>query len=825
MAMDEQESSPGGDSPQNIPELRAGDYQDIFEHAADGWLVLRGGQCVACNAQAEVLFGRNRSGLLGRNVFSFSPARQGDGNASSALVSRYLEAAQRGLQQRFDWHFVRFDGTPFVGEVGLNRVSLGQESCLLATVRDVTARRQEERKLRESEQEFKAIIANMLDTYYQTDLDGRLTRVSPAVEGLLGFSPENIIGLHVGELYIDHNSRERFLRALREHGGELIDYEIQLRRHDRRLVWVSLNARYRRDRRGRITGVEGTVRDISERKRIEAEMRKLSTMLDQMADTVIVTDRHGVVEYVNPSFEKSTGYSREEVLGSRRWLFRSDAIDPKHYEWMWKTIGAGHVFSDLLVGRRKDGALFYEEHTITPVKDERGHITHYIATGKDVTKRMQSLGRIQYPASRDALTELPNRALFTDRLNHAVTRCKDDGGVIGVLLIDVDSFKTVNETLSKDVGDQALRALSERLARCVRDSDTVARVGGDEFAVILERLPSLDYIAPVVRKILNVLSRPFELGGRSFQMTTSIGISLFPNDGDDSATLIKNADVALYRAREQGQHSYKFYSPDISVKAFERLSLELNLRRALENDEFMAFFQPQINCSTNEVEAVEALLRWRHPDLGLVSPGDFIPILDDTDLIVPLGEWIIRQACQQAKIWQQSGYDPFTVSVNLTASQFYSPGLVELICNVLQETELAPRWLELEVQEGVLAQHEKDAVRLCAKLGDLGVGVAVDDFGTGLTSLANLQRFQIRKVKIDRTFVGDAIKDPADAAIVKAIVAVSKAFGMRAVAEGVESEEQRDFLMDQGCELMQGFLFTPPRAAPELQRLLRRRPG
>lgn len=821
--MDEQDPAGGGESERSIPQLVASDYEDIFEQATDAWLVLRAGRCIACNAQAEVLFGRNRGGLLGRNVFSFSPSRQADGSASPSTVTRHLEAAQRGLSQRFDWQFVRFDGTPFVGEVGLNRINLGQESCLLATIRDTTARRQAERKLKESEQEYKAIIANMLDTYYQTDLEGRLTRVSPAVETLLGFQPNNIIGLHVGELYIDHNSRERFLRALRERGGELVDYEIQLRRHDRRLLWVSLNARYRRDSRGKVVGVEGTVRDISERKRVEAEMRKLSTMLDQMADSVIVTDRHGVVEYVNPAFEKCTGYTRDEVLGSRRWLFRSDAIDPKHYEWMWKTISAGHIFSDLLVGRRKDGSLFYEDHTITPVKDERGNIAHFIATGKDVTLRMQSLGRIQYPASKDALTELPNRALFTDRLNHALARCKDDGGVIGVLLIDVDRFKTINETLSKDVGDQALRALSERLSRCVRDSDTVARIGGDEFAVILERLPTVDFIAPVVRKILNVLARPFELGGRSFQMTTSIGISLFPNDGDDSATLMKNADVALYRAREQGQHSYKFYSPDISVKAFERLSLEVNLRRALENNEFMAFFQPQFNCTTNEVEGVEALLRWRHPDLGLVSPGDFIPILDDTELIVPLGEWMIRQACQQAKIWQQSGYEPFVVSVNLTASQFYAPGLVELICNVLQEVELAPRWLELELQESVLAQHEREAVSLCGKLTDLGISLTLDDFGTGVTSLANLQRFFIRKVKIDRSFIGDAIKDPADAAIIKAIIAVSEAMGLRAVAEGVESEEQKAFLLEHGCEIMQGFLFTPPRAAPELQRLLRRR--
>lgn len=821
--MDETQIDDESPLPARTAALSPSTYIDAFDQAADGMFLLRDGVCVACNDQLKKLVGRSAGELLGSNIFSVVSSRPPNDRVDIPDLEAILARAVTGASQRFDWEFLRPDDQFLIVDATTSCVRVAGKSLLLVVVRDVTESRETRKSLEKSSGEFRSIISNMLDTFYQTDIDGCLTRVSRAVTSLLGFQPENLIGLHVGELYIDHNSRERFLSALREKRGELVDFEIQLRRHDRRLVWVSLNARYRRDERGNVVGIEGTVRDIAERKRSESEMRKLSTMLDRMADSVIVTDRHGVVEYVNPAFELLTGYSKDEVMGSRRWLFRSESIDPKHYEWMWKTIGAGHVFNDLLVGRSKSGAPYYEDHTITPVKDDRGNITHFIATGKDVSKRMQSLGRIQYPASHDALTELPNRSVFTDRLSHALARSRDTDGIIAVLLIDIDRFKTINETLSKDVGDQALRALSERLSRCVRDSDTVARVGGDEFGVILELLPSADMVAPVVRKILNVLAQPFDVGGRSFEITTSIGISLYPNDGDDSETLIQNADVALYRAREQERHSFKFYSSEISVKAFERLSLEVNLRRALEKEEFLVFFQPQFNSVTNEIDAAEALLRWRHAELGLVSPADFIPILEDTDLVVPLGRWMIRQACNQAKAWRENGFAPFSIAVNLTASQFYAQGMIEHISAVLEETHVEGRWLELELHESVLTQNEKLAMTRCRQLLELGVLITLDNFGSGITSLANVQRFLVRKVKIDRSFVGDAAKNPANAAIVKAVIAMSKAFGVQSVAEGVESEKQRRFLVDCGCDLLQGFLFTPPRAPVELERLLRLR--
>jgi diguanylate cyclase (GGDEF)-like protein/PAS domain S-box-containing protein len=676
-------------------------------------------------------------------------------------------------------------------------------------------------ELRDSERELRAILENMLDTYFQTDKDGNITRVSPAVEQLLGYQPKDVVGLNVGEIYIDHNSRKRFLDALTANGGTLIDYEIQLTQHNREPVWVSINARYRRDENNNITGVEGMLRDINARKATDSRMRKLSRALEQTADSVLMTDAEGVVEYVNPAFEETTGYSRDEVIGRRRWLLRSDKLDAEYYDWAVKTINAGHIFRDVIVSRRKDGSLYYEEKSVTPVKDDFGNITNFISTGKDITKRMQTQERLQHPAHHDMLTELPNRALFADRLDHALTRKRAENGAVAVLVVDLDQFKKVNETLSHDVGDQILQAMSERISRCVRDSDTVARVGGDEFAIILEEIRSTDHVAPIARKILNALAMPFDIGDRELYITTSIGVSLFPLDGDNSHRLLKCADIAMYRAKEHGRNTYKFYSSDLSVKAFQRLNLETALQQALDRDEFVLFFQPHVDTAQGKIVGMEALLRWKHPDLGLVSPVEFLPILEETKLILPVGEWVLQQACHHAKSWFDAGHTDVRVSVNLTRRQFVSPSLKQSLQNALRDSGLEPQLLELEVSETLLTDQSKDTAEIFRAIDALGINVAIDNFGTDLSSLRNLRHYLIDTVKIDRTFIGDITYDPDDAAIVRSIIAMARPLNLRVIAKGVESVEQLKFLVDHHCQTLQGFIFGPPRPGYEINEILK----
>ena len=782
-------------------------YVALCDAITEGVLLLRHGRIAAFNQRALALFTCRAEQLTDATLAGLSPELQPDGVASLIAERETLAAATNESQMR-QWQFQRFDGRAFTAHLVVHAVA-DESDLLQVVIRDIS----DKTRVAQSQHELDSILDNMLDTYYQTDKEGNLARVSPAVQKLLGYYADNIVGLNIGEIYTDHFSRQRFLKTLIKRRGVLIDYELQLRRHDRSLIWASVNARYRRDAGGNVIGYEGTVRDISERKRADNESRKLSTMLEQTADSVLVTNKDGVVEYVNPAFEEITGFPRAEVIGKRNWLLRTEKKEGEYFEWVWKTIGAGHVFRDIFVGRKKDGSVFLEDKTITPVKDDTGTIAHFIATGKDITERMQMQGRLSYPAQQDILTELPNLSLCIDRLNHALQRKKEGGGILAVLAIDIDRFKSINASFSHDIGDQALQAISERLRRCVRDSDTVARIGGDEFAVILEDMPSTDFVAPVVRKILHVLAQPFDLGERQLRLATNIGVSLFPADGDDASVLIKQANLAMYRAKEQGSNSFKFYSVDASMKVLERQTLEMSLRSALERNELVLHYQPQIDVLRKKIVGMEALLRWKHPELGFISPSEFIPLMESSGLVVPIGSWALQAACVQAVAWQKAGYPPFRMSVNLTVGQVALPDLKQIIKSALDASGLDPQWLELEFFESILVQHPRANVITFNDLRALGIRLALDDYGGGISSISYLSRLPIDTLKVDRTFVTSVVHDRADAAVVRAALAVGKALNMRVVAKGVENEEQMKFLRLLDCEIMQGFYFSAPRVA------------
>ena len=560
--------------------------------------------------------------------------------------------------------------------------------------------------------------------------------------------------------------------------------------------------------------------EILERTRIEKQALKLSRAIEQAADTVMITDRNGVIEYINPAFEAMTGFSASESIGKKSSLVKSGRHDDDFYSRLWGTILKGDVFQDVLINRRKNGALYYEEKTITPLKDANGHITHFIATGKDITDRMQTQERLHYLAYHDLLTELPNRLLFVERLSHALKSRRGRPTRLAVMFLDLDRFKMINDTLGHQVGDALLRKIAAKLPSCVGRGDTIARFGGDEFGLLLEDDVTLDGIAAVARKILNLFSKPFHIDGHEFYINTSIGVSVYPEDGDDADTLLKNADVAMYRAKDQGGNAYQYYSSDMSVKALERLSLDTSLRRALEREEFCLYFQPQIELKSNRITGLEALLRWRHPDLGLVNPLEFIPLLEETGLIVAVGDWVLEQSCRWAATWQQ--YGTLRISVNLSGRQFRDLGLSRRVVHILENSGLKPELLELEITESVLMQGDKVSSDNIAALDSVGVRFAIDDFGTGYSSLSYLKRFPIKTLKIDRAFIRDVKTDQDDAAIVTAIIAMAKSLNMDVVAEGVETPEQLAFLRDAGCDQVQGFLLGRPLPQAEADALLAR---
>ncbi|MGD8497270.1 MAG: diguanylate cyclase, partial [Chromatiales bacterium] len=437
--------------------------------------------------------------------------------------------------------------------------------------------------------------------------------------------------------------------------------------------------------------------EMREHQLAERERIKLSSAIEQTEDMVFITDREGVIEYVNPSVLKVTGFTAGELIGERPSLLKSGMHEPDYYQNMWSTILSGESFRDVLINRTKDGALFYEEKTITPVRDAQGVITHFVATGKDISERMRTQERLQYLAHHDVLTGLPNRALLQDRLQHAFHQAKREGTMIALLFIDLDRFKTVNDSLGHGAGDVLLKELAGRLTHLLRESDTVARVGGDEFTVVVEGLYDLDRLGTIVEKLREELRRPVTVEHKDLVISGSIGITVYPNDGRDIETLMKNADTAMYRAKESGGNAARYFTPDMTVRVMERLELESSLYHALEQDEFYLEYQPRVEISSGRICGMEALLRWRHPGRGLVPPARFVPLLEETGLILQVGNWVLREACGFVRELNDEELGPLRVSVNLSPRQFRMARIEDPVVTVLDDLGLDGDCLELEI--------------------------------------------------------------------------------------------------------------------------------
>jgi len=724
------------------------------------------------------------------------------------------------LNRRTELTALHRNGNEFPIELSVSPLRYGEAWTFSAFVRDLTERKRAEEMFRASERELSAILNSLQDAYYRADIEGRLIRVSPSVQRLLGYAPKQLLGTMMADLYVNPQEREIFLRQLEEQGGVIENYETQLKHKNGSFVWVSTNAHYIRDKQGNPVGVEGTARDISQLKAAEDLNSRFGRILDNSSNEIYVFDADTLhFTQVNRGARQNLGYSKRE-------LERLTPLDLKpDYTWkgfteLLQPLYRGEQKQIILQTRhlRKDGTLYPVEVRLQLSQQESPPV--FVAFIQDISERIQNEKQLQYLAHYDALTNLPNRVLFTDRLDQSLARARWHGRAVAVLFLDLDRFKIINDTLGHNVGDQALQALSERLKSCVREGDTVARLGGDEFAIVLEDIASADDVAPSARKVLDVLSQPFLLDKHEFIITTSIGISLFPLDGGNTHTLLKHADIAMYRAKEEGRNTYQFYSADMSAKAFERLNLETNLRHALEREEFVLYYQPQQNLADGRVFGVEALLRWRHPDLGLISPMEFIPLLEETGLIIPVGEWVLNTACLQARAWNDSGLKPLRMSVNLSGRQINNSNFIATVEQVLKHSKFDQVLLELEMTESVLMHNMQTTIKTLETISEIGVRLAIDDFGTGYSSLSYLKRFPIDTLKIDRSFIHDLTQNPEDATLVEAIIAMGRTLHLNVIAEGVETEQQVKFLRMYDCDSIQGYLISQPLPAQELTGLL-----
>ena len=561
----------------------------------------------------------------------------------------------------------------------------------------------------------------------------------------------------------------------------------------------------------------GVLRDITERKLAEQNLRIHQRAMEQSSNGILICDA-GVdglpIAYVNPAFERITGYPAEEAIGrSCRFLQGADTGQDGLLE-IRSAIRERREGHALLRNYRKDGTLFWNDLRIAPVRDENDAVTHFVGVQSDISERIRHETALAFQASHDTLTGLPNRHLLEDRLQQAISMSQRNGQSVGVVFIDLDHFKVFNDSIGHGAGDRILQMLTERFSACIRDFDTLARFGGDEFVLVCPNLADPAVLVGIVERLYVAMRQPICIEGQDVQAGASIGIALYPNDGDSCSDLIKCADIAMYQAKAMGRGNYQFYAPELGRRTSERLNTENQLRRALDQGEFELYYQPKVSSLSGRVSGMEALIRWNHPQRGLVPPLEFIPIAESTGLILPLGRWILSTACRQLVAWAASPEQAhWSIAVNVSARQFRQSDFVQTVEQALRDTGANPQRLELELTESLLVDDVEGVIARMSALKALGVRFSLDDFGTGYSSLSMLKRLPLDQLKIDRAFVRDLLHDPQDANIVKAIVTLGVAMNLQVIAEGVETAEQRDALVNLGCTHFQGYLFGRPAPA------------
>jgi diguanylate cyclase (GGDEF)-like protein/PAS domain S-box-containing protein len=660
---------------------------------------------------------------------------------------------------------------------------------------------------------------------YMLETDGSISHWNAAAERLQGFSKHEIEGRHFSMLFPEEDIRSgkagHWLK-LAEADGRYEQVGLQLRKDGSQFQARTVISPVR-GRKGALQGYSVVTRDITELKRNEELLKKLSLTVDQAADVVIITDRGGKVEFMNKAVEEVTGFTRDEITARGIGLLQNREQDENVSREMWDTVLSGKSFTAEVTTSKKNGDALYLEEVVTPIKDNRGKVTHMVFTGTDVTPIKLMRSKLDFLTSYDSLTGLPNRDLMTDRLRRDVERCaaKDARmrGTVAVVAIDIDRFKYINEIYGLDSGNKVLKQVAESLSVSVSKGDTVGRLGSDEFGMVLHDIRQPADVVLFVKMIMKNVPQIIMSGGEEISVTLAAGIAMYPTDGRDASTLMKNADTALAKAKALGRNRYQFYTSDMNVGISELVFMEQSLSEALGNTEYLLTFQPYCYLSTRAVAGAEALLKWNNEEFGQVSPSKFIPLLEETGMIIDVGKWVLTTACRQIRNWSM-GKAPLPVAVNLSPSQFRHEYLVETVEGIIRETGIDPRHLTLEITESTFMKDQDFAITVLQRLKDLGVRISIDDFGTGYSSLSYLKKFPVDYVKIDQSFVKDVDTDPDTTSLVTAIIAMAHSLGLKTIAEGVETEEQWKILRLLKCDMAQGYYFSPAVSAEDFEKFI-----
>ena len=672
--------------------------------------------------------------------------------------------------------------------------------------------------LRESEQRYSSLFTHNPDAVFSLDADGFLRSVNEAACNITGVSETDIIGLHYRDFVVPGDVSKVDLSFRGAVAGKPQRYEVDMLDASgvRRVLDVT-NLPIMVDRKS--VGVYGVAKDITLRREQETQLRILQRSVEATINGVVIVDAtqpDWPMTYVNEPFLQMTGYSRDEVIGRNCNLLHGPDTDPDAIASMQERAAACREIRLTLLQYRKDGSTFWDDLFVSPVPDDNGEITHFVSIHHDVTAQKAHEDDLAHQANHEPLTGLPNRGLLERRLQAAFVEARRANSLLAVLYIDLDEFKPVNDTLGHGVGDSLLNTVARRLSAMLAPGDTLAGVGGDEFVMLLPNLEDWAQVVAVAERALNVLDRPHRIGAHEVHVTGSIGIAINEVSVDTPSVLIRHADMAMYLAKRQGRNTYHWYTDDITATMNERVTMRRQLHDALAADQFALHYQPLIEATTGRVDGFEALIRWHHPERGLVSPVSFIPLAEQTGQITPIGEWVMQRACEDMVAFNGAHGTSYTIAVNISPVQFHGRNFLGSLLDVLENTGLSPHLLKIELTEGVLMENTDAAIDILRTLRSMGVDVFIDDFGTGFSSLSYLKNLPINKVKIDRTFTREITTNAHDAAIAQGIITMAHHLGLEVVAEGIETVAQHEFLLARGCDLFQGYLFARPMPLEEL---------
>jgi diguanylate cyclase (GGDEF)-like protein/PAS domain S-box-containing protein len=801
-------------------------YRQLIEVAPDAIFVHSDWRIVLVNPAMLRLFRAERpEQLLGHDVLELMAPQ------SRELVRERIKRLYERQQTvpLAEVEFLRADGTPFSAEVTAVSFAYAGRPAAQVVARDITARKSAELALLDSEARFRSLTELSSDWYWEQDQELRISFHSRGFAQSSGTTSDKLLGKRRWEepnrIPLSGSWDEH--RATLEARRPFRDFEYVRTGDDGKRHFLSLSGMPIFDAAGEFRGYRGVGRNITERKEAEQALRRseerFRSLTELSSDWYWEQDEELRFTYVSTGFGENSSYDPSRILGKRRWEFEDVVPASGTWEDHRKLLEAREPFRDFeQISIRADGTRLYISSSGQPVVDEAGTFMGYRGVGRNITVRKVAEKRLAQLAQFDPVTGLPNRNLLHERLDHAIAQSRRRGRGAGVLFVDLDRFKLVNDSHGHHVGDELLRQVGRSLKDCVRRDDTVARLSGDEFAVVIADLARPDDAAIVAQKIIESFALPFDLDGRETFITASIGVAAFPQDGSDAETLLQCADVAMYRAKESSRNAFCFYTAEMNARTASRLQLNTDLRRAVERGEFRLHYQPKVNLATGEMIGMEALLRWQHAERGMVQPLEFIPALEDSGLIVEVGDWVVGEACRQLQEWSRAGLQLAPVAVNLSARQFRRRDLDQVIRRMLAGHGIAPELLELEITESSLMEDPKDAIRQLQALREAGLRISVDDFGTGYSSLAYLTRLPLSTLKIDRVFVNAAISESSSAAIVKMVIDMAQRLSFDVVAEGIETDAHVAFLRQHGCGQGQGYHFGRPISAEAMAPRMRR---